>query len=532
MALQYLLDPQLQYSDKSGALNVAGFLRVYLNGTDDRATTYKDFAGTLNTDDIVLDSNGRAVVIADTSKTYRLEVYTSDGDLQWTQYPLNTIVGGSGGANGFVVESTDGSIAVDRYDSGGVIHYDLSSNVEDSTELLEWIRCDGATKTSDTYTPIYTDGTMEVGTKGIKVYADRYYHVTAHLRASKSTVQPYYDKVDVLFRLVDGNNIETNVIRQSVIVDSSVGLVQDFEVSTDVMVDEDSELLLDILNTTVPGITWEVLNLEAHRVFSGAPVIPGGVQRTLIAGSNITIEHTAAGDVISSTGGGGGAEYTAGNGITIDDRVVSVDADDTLGWRDVEVTYNYTINLSDYVSNDRTIVDDRLQTIFMNENVTSVKLTITNASRLWSNGWGIGEKAYILLSDDNGSSVLKAPVELSLTYFPERGEVELNDQTVVIPCPATSGQWAWSGFPGTPETLRMAIGIGTSESTGRQLWGSSAGYTYYGDVDTVLSFTYADSSAPKKLSVAIPVPAYDSATDAGKFLQVQNDGTLAWVSLS
>lgn len=306
MALAYLLDPQLQYSDKSGALNVAGFLRVYLNGTDDRAITYKDFNGTRNTADIVLDNNGRAVVIADTSKTYRLEVYTSDGDLQWTQYPLNTIVGGSGGANGFVVESTDGSIAVDRYDSGGVIHYDLSAHVEDSTDLLEWIRCEGATKDSDTYTPIYTDGTMEVGTKGIKVSADRYYHVTAHLRASKSTVQPYYDKVDVLFRLVDDNDVETNVIRQSVIVDSSVGLVQDYEVSTDVMVEEDAELLLDILNTTVPGITWDVLNLEVHRVFSGAPVIPGGVQRKLIAGENITIEHTGSGDIISSTGGGGG----------------------------------------------------------------------------------------------------------------------------------------------------------------------------------------------------------------------------------
>lgn len=34
------------------------------------------------------------------------------------------------------------------------------------------------------------------------------------------------------------------------------------------------------------------------------------------------------------------------------------------------------------------------------------------------------------------------------------------------------------------------------------------------------------------LAVAIPVPSFDASTDAGKVLQVQNDGTLAWVTLS
>lgn len=129
MALAYLLDPQIQISEKNGLLNVAGFLRVYLNGTDDRATTYKDFNGTLNTADIVLDNNGRAVVIADSSKSYRLEVYTPDGELLWTQYPLNTLVGGAGGASGVVVESSDGTVDVTRYNDGGIVHYDLSTRV-------------------------------------------------------------------------------------------------------------------------------------------------------------------------------------------------------------------------------------------------------------------------------------------------------------------------------------------------------------------------------------------------------------------
>lgn len=45
-----------------------------------------------------------------------------------------------------------------------------------------------------------------------------------------------------------------------------------------------------------------------------------------------------------------------------------------------------------------------------------------------------------------------------------------------------------------------------------------------------ITFTFVDSSATK-LAVSNPLPASTSA-DAGKVLQVQNDGTLAWVTLS
>lgn len=310
MAVKYLrlFDPVNQFQLKGGQLNVAGRLYVHLESTDDLADLY-DENGTQLSQPVILDNNGRSAgLFVDSSKVYWLDVQDQFGMSQFTIRKMTPCGGGGGATLGTTYElvSSDGSIAIDMTTEGNVTTYDLT-RPDDSTELLEWIRCDGATKNSDTYTPIYADGTMEVGVQGIKVYADRYYHVTAHLRASKSSVQPYYDKVDVLFRLVDDNDVETNVIRQSVIVDSSVGLVQDFEVSTDVKVEEDAELILDILNTTVQGITWEVLNLEAHRVFSGAPAIPGGVankpwvednfQPTLTAGDNITIVN----NVISAT---------------------------------------------------------------------------------------------------------------------------------------------------------------------------------------------------------------------------------------
>lgn len=124
MALQYLFDPNKQFQSIGGVNEVSGFLRVYLNGTDDRATTYRNFDGGLNDPDIVLDTYGRAVVIVDDTKTYRLEVYNRLGGLMWTVSNYKAR-GGSGGGNGtpVSVEGTVGEIDVDENTEGGVKHF-------------------------------------------------------------------------------------------------------------------------------------------------------------------------------------------------------------------------------------------------------------------------------------------------------------------------------------------------------------------------------------------------------------------------
>ena len=99
MIKRYLFDQNKQFQDKSGKNNVNGFLRVFINNTDDRAVTYKDFDGTLNEEDIRLDNNGRAIVIVDDSKTYRLEVYDSIGNMLWTAKPLYAIGSDFGGVS-------------------------------------------------------------------------------------------------------------------------------------------------------------------------------------------------------------------------------------------------------------------------------------------------------------------------------------------------------------------------------------------------------------------------------------------------
>ena len=95
--LGYLVDPNNQFVLPNGSPNVAGIVRVYNAGTDDIAKTYSDFNGTRNPANIRLDNNGRAVIIADTTKAYRVEVRDSNGGLLWTVEPAYCIGGGSGG---------------------------------------------------------------------------------------------------------------------------------------------------------------------------------------------------------------------------------------------------------------------------------------------------------------------------------------------------------------------------------------------------------------------------------------------------
>ena len=101
--LGYLVEPNNQLVLPNGSPNVAGIVRVYYAGTDDIATTYSDFNGTRNPANIRLDNNGRAVIIADVTKAYRVEVRDSNSGLLWTVEPAYCIGGGSGGGGGGVI---------------------------------------------------------------------------------------------------------------------------------------------------------------------------------------------------------------------------------------------------------------------------------------------------------------------------------------------------------------------------------------------------------------------------------------------
>lgn len=269
-----------QFQAKDGRNNTGGWLKVYLAATDDPADTYSDYVGTRNPERIVLDDNGRATVICDKAKAYRLEVYDISGALLWTEEPVYCSGTGGGGVAVTRVVSTDGSIGVESSTEGSLTTYDLSSHVEDSTDLLNWIRCDGGSNLDGTniWKPAYSAGTMLVGSRGILLDAGQYYHVTARVRVNKSAAADYYDDLQLLLNTDDGNTV-SEVARKGVVVDASMGLYQDFEISADVLAAGDCELLLEITGKELAVINIQVLDMEVHRVYSGAPHLPPGTLR-------------------------------------------------------------------------------------------------------------------------------------------------------------------------------------------------------------------------------------------------------------
>lgn len=84
MALLRLFDPTTQFQTKSGALNVAGKLRIYVESTDDLANIYGDDGSRLP-QPLILDSNGRARgLFVDSGRSYRLESYDRNDSLLFT----------------------------------------------------------------------------------------------------------------------------------------------------------------------------------------------------------------------------------------------------------------------------------------------------------------------------------------------------------------------------------------------------------------------------------------------------------------
>lgn len=330
MAFAYLTDPEKQFMTKSGTINVDGFLKVFDAATDDPVVTYKDFSGTENTESISLDNNGRAVVIADSDRAYRLEVYDRYGTLMWTTTPLWCLPGGGGGVDMTDIVSSDFSIVVDKTSVGSTTTFDLTV-AKDGTELLEWIRTSGYTAPDGAMVPTYNEGTMEVGPRGIRLYAGRYYHVTARIVTSVQQM-PLYNEFELLFKGIDSGDTSYTFSDDRLIVDCTTELHQNFEVSFDVIPEEDVELYAEA-SGLASGVSVGLADVQVHRVYSGAPSVPGSVatrtwveehyQEILSGGPGIELSGNYIAVDFDSLQG----KLTAGTGITIDsENVISATA--------------------------------------------------------------------------------------------------------------------------------------------------------------------------------------------------------------
>lgn len=302
MALAYLLDPCIEHQNGAGVNNVSGYFEVFYDQTDDHATVYTNFNGALAPERIVIDNNGRCVMIADPSRVYRVEMYAPNGALIYSQYPVWCIgAGGGGSGSATSIVSTDGSIEVEETQIGSTTQYDLSV-AKDSAENLEWAHCTEARiPTGNVFYPIGdSNSTMRSDPDGLILTANGLYHASIKMRATKSAAVPFYDKVNILVKTDDGSETSEQ-IEFSALIDGSLGLSQEFEISGDVRTGsaDTTRLFVTVEDTSVAGVSYEFVGMDIHRVFSGVPHIPG---LNLVAGTGITLTKNGGNVTISASG--------------------------------------------------------------------------------------------------------------------------------------------------------------------------------------------------------------------------------------
>lgn len=261
-----------QFQAKDGRNNTGGWLKVYLAATDDPADTYSDYLGTRNPERIILDDNGRATVICDKAKAYRLEVYDISGALLWTEEPVYCSGTGGGGVSVTRVISTDGSIGVESSTEGSVTTYDLSMAPPDSDEFLEWVKCSSENIANGNWYPVYVEGSMETYTgQGLHVGAGKFYHMTATVKVDPTGSGVNYETLSANLEFNDGTET-SHVTRRNFDIDNSCNDPVLCEFSYDFKPEADGYVYFDIEG--VNAFEHVSVELQVHRIYSGINAVP------------------------------------------------------------------------------------------------------------------------------------------------------------------------------------------------------------------------------------------------------------------
>lgn len=129
---QSYISPRFAAIDLNGRPLVGGLLYTYANTTTTPLATYRDAAGlAANTNPIVLDGRGEAVIFLQDNLKYTFVLKTADDVLVWTQ---DDIVGQSGGASGGVTVVNalpDSDIGVVYLPGRGLFYWDGTAYVSD-----------------------------------------------------------------------------------------------------------------------------------------------------------------------------------------------------------------------------------------------------------------------------------------------------------------------------------------------------------------------------------------------------------------
>ena len=251
----------------------------------------------------------------------------------------------------------------------------------------------------------------------------------------------------------------------------------------------------------------------------------GTVDQTYNAASTNAQSGTAVAQAISSIPS---ASYTAGDGIDISNDEISVAYDqNTLDVAAISTTASlssvmaWALNFS---------LPSEVAAMIPSLMTGGPSVTMTIPSDILINQRYMEDDAFLMFGTGynplvNDSIILKTP----LTYSERTEEgISLDGQTVTLPVVDSTNWYIGSDVTTSAQFRSMAIMFGSADGSSVSI---SLGEGFYA-TDSTLNppLTFSQLGAPL-LTVLDPLPAHTSA-DAGRVLQVQNDGSLAWVTLT
>ena len=128
----YLLSPMFQIENTKGVPATGGWLEVYIHGTRNKYYCAKDFDGTLHPFKIPLDGLGANIVLASPAHAYDVYAYNKYGSLIMSRYNIVPATGdGSIVKDVVTITSNDGTVDVSTSDQ---TNWDLS--IKDTTDQV------------------------------------------------------------------------------------------------------------------------------------------------------------------------------------------------------------------------------------------------------------------------------------------------------------------------------------------------------------------------------------------------------------
>ena len=236
-----------------------------------------------------------------------------------------------------------------------------------------------------------------------------------------------------------------------------------------------------------------------------------------------------------ATPSGGGSSYTAGDGIDITANAVSADLDPkglkiTSGKIDINLATNSGLGYEQSVSSETLTVGGgtyyngsiRLYNTSLSTYLDSASAADTFTLTIPGGVFGMGDimpsYARVLFAfSSNPASAYPSSSYAYIDVTDQLSLVEVNDETQIGACSITLPAYMHASAGWSADVASHTYGFFTTDE----------GMLFNGSGNVTASYT----GSPSGLKVSDPLPAH-SSLDAGKFLQVQNDGTLAWVTLS